>query len=219
MSVYRFKVCFEDNEEVCRELEIKSSQTFEDFHFIILQSIGFDTIHNASFFISDDYWHQGDEISYKPIAEEEVKSRKQENLSPKKQMCKCKIALLIDDPHQKFVYVYDPKTQWTFLVELIKILPDDAKVTYPRIAKSVDDAPRQYKIVAAIASNEEEEEDFIEEDELESDAEAYVAHDDDEVADLKSEEGEEETDEELEDADEEGSPEFEDHGGEHFEED
>jgi len=58
MSVYRFKVTFEDNDEIYREIEIKSVQTFEDFHFVILQSIGFDTIHNASFFISDDYWRK-----------------------------------------------------------------------------------------------------------------------------------------------------------------
>src|SRR5947207_851976 len=119
MSVYRFKVSFEDNEDVYRDIEIKSTQTFEDLHFIILQSVGFDTIHNASFFISDDYWRKGDEIIYKPEDAPAQKKRREENVE-KKLMGKCKMASLIDDPHQKFLYVYDPNVGWTFLVELIK---------------------------------------------------------------------------------------------------
>src|SRR5437868_1030300 len=134
MSVYRFKVVFEDNEEIFREIEIKSIQTFEDFHFIILNSIAFDTIHNASFFISDDYWRKGEEIIYQQD-EAENEKRKRKNLPLLKSMNKCRIVSLIDDPHQKFVYVYDPKVQWTFLIELIKIIPDDDKIKYPRITK------------------------------------------------------------------------------------
>ncbi len=212
MSVYRFRVTFEEYEEVVREIDIKSTQTFEDFHFIILQSIGFDTKHNASFFISDDYWRKGDEITYKEVNEEETKSRKKENLAPKKQMSKCKLALLIDDPHQKFVYVYDPNTQWTFYVELIKILADDLKAKYPKISKTVDDAPKQYKTIAPVAAAEEEEEEF-DEDEPESDEEAYKTHDDDEIKEMEVEEEEEEQEEDIE------STEFEDTAEEHTEED
>nr|MDQ3045993.1 plasmid pRiA4b ORF-3 family protein [Bacteroidota bacterium] len=142
MAVYRFKVTFEDNEEVFREIEIKSAQNFEDFHNVIVQSIGFDNLHNASFFISDDYWRKGDEITLRPVDEDDNDSRKRKNLAPKKQMNKCKMASLIDDPHQKFVYVYDPKTAWTFLIELMKIVPDDPKATYPKVSKTAGIAPK-----------------------------------------------------------------------------
>ena len=40
--VYRFKVMFEDHEDVVRDIEITNLQTFEDFHNIIQSSIGFD---------------------------------------------------------------------------------------------------------------------------------------------------------------------------------
>ncbi len=80
MSVYRFRVSFEDNEEIYREIEIKSLQNFEDFHTIILSSIGFDNKHQASFFISDDYWRKGDEITLKPVDDEDNKKRKREEL-------------------------------------------------------------------------------------------------------------------------------------------
>jgi hypothetical protein len=193
--VYRFKVTFEDNEDVYREIEIKSAQNFEDFHNSIIQSIGFDNHHDASFFISDDYWRKGEEIRLKAA----------EGL---RQMNKCKMALLIDDPHQKFVYIYDPKAHWTFLVELLKIVPDDVKAAYPKIAKTVGEAPKQHISNNAVPTVEDEE---FDEDEPHNDDEAYtLAHSEDETALLEGEEGEEEAAEEEEEVHEdEESGEFE----------
>ncbi|HSH67275.1 MAG TPA: hypothetical protein VLB84_16135 [Bacteroidia bacterium] len=221
MAIYRFKVAFEDNEDVYREIEIKSTQTFEDFHNTIVQSINFDNQHNASFYISDDYWRKGDEIVLRPSEPTDTGGtrKRQDTEVQKKQMSKCKMASLIDDPHQKFVYLYDPKTGWTFLVELLKIVPDDAKVTYPRIAKSAGEAPKQYKPTTVAANVEEE--DFDDADDSHVDDIAYEnAHGEDETALLESEEGEEAEDEELIESDDEGdASEFEDHAEENFEED
>jgi hypothetical protein len=198
--IYRFKITFEDNEDVYREIEIKSTQTFEDFHNTIIQSIGFDNQHNASFFISDDYWRKGEEIRLKPA----------EGL---RQMGKCKMALLIDDPHQKFVYIYDPKVQWTFMVELLKIVPDDAKATYPKIAKTAGESPKQHNINDVVVPVGED--DDIDDNEPHSDDEAYtLAHSEDETALLEGEEGEEEeaSEEDEEMHDEEESNDFEGSG-------
>ncbi|MBA3707021.1 MAG: hypothetical protein H0W84_14290 [Bacteroidetes bacterium] len=210
--IYRFRVTFEDNEEIYREIEIKSTQHFEDFHHAIVQSISFDNIHNASFFISDDYWRKGDEITLRPATEIDNNERKKQNLLPKGQMHKSKLASLIDDPHQKFVYIYDPKTAWTFQIELLKIVPDDAKAVYPKCAKSVGEAPKQYKTINGLPPVIEDEE--FDEAEPHSDDEAYTnAHSDDETALLEGEEGEEAEGEELSDAEEEDfdAPEFEGH--------
>ncbi len=217
MAVYRFRVVFEDFEEVCREIEIKSTQNFEEFHTVILNSIDFDTTHNASFFIADDLWHKGEEIALRPAEND----RKPQSDIVKRQMSKCKIALLIDDPHQKFVYIYDPKSAWTFLVELLKIVPDDAKAIYPKCVKRVGDAPKQYKKSSEIPVVLEEDE-F--EDEPSVDDDAYVnAHSTDEIAELEGEEGEEELvetpEEAAEEEDEFGSSELEDHIEGGFEED
>ena len=191
MAVYRFRVTFEDNEEVYREIEIKSAQNFEDFHNIIIQSIGFDNLHDASFFISDDLWRKGEEIGLIPLAEDEVERRKRRELPIKKQMNKCKMASLIDDPHQKFVYVYDPKTSWTFMIELIKILLDDPKGIFPKCIKSIGEAPKQYNS-SSVAVAVDDEEDF-DDDEAHLDDDAYAnAHGEDETSLLEGEEGEEE---------------------------
>ncbi len=193
MAVYRFRVSFEDNEEIYREIEIKSTQNFEDFHNAIVKSIDFDNVHNASFFISDNYWHQGDEIIRKPI--DNGHNHNHDTDVATRQMSKCKMASLIDDPHQKFVYVYDPKTAWTFLVELIKIVPDDAKIAYPKCVKTMGEAPKQYKKTNVIPVIDDEDE--FDEEEAPIDDQAYInAHNDDEIAVLESEEGEEKIEEE-----------------------
>jgi hypothetical protein len=206
MALYRFRVSFEDNEEVYREIEIKSVQNFQDFHHSILQSVGFDEQHDASFFISDDYWRKGEEIGLRPLDEEEIERRKRRDLPIKKLMSKCKLASMIDDPHQKFVYLYDPKAGWTFLIELVKILLDDPKGTFPKCVKTAGEAPKQYKSAAAVPVVEDEDE--LEEDEPHHDDEAYTdKHDEDETSLLESEEGDEQEEESEDEQESEEHPE------------
>ena len=50
MAVYKFKIFIEDNEDIYREIEILSGQTFDDFHNIIQDAYKFDKKHAASFF-------------------------------------------------------------------------------------------------------------------------------------------------------------------------
>ncbi|HEY0030781.1 MAG TPA: hypothetical protein VGC65_08490 [Bacteroidia bacterium] len=206
MAVYRFKVSFEDNEDIFREIEIKSTQNFEDFHHSIVQSVGFDSQHDASFYISDDYWRKGDEIGLRALSDDEIEKRKRNDLPVKKLMSKCKMASLIDDPHQKFVYLYDHKAGWTFLVELTKILLDDPKGTFPKCVKSTGEAPKQYKASNVVPVVDEDE---FDEEEPVHDDDAYVSHSEDETALLEGEEGEEEEtgeeaheEEDIHDADE-----------------
>lgn len=145
MAVYKFKLFIEDNEDIYREIEILSGQTFEDFHNAIQDAFKFDKKHAAAFFVSDDYWRKDQEITLReedlPLDEEEIKK----NVSPKKLMSKTKMAKYIDSPRQRFMYVFDPKVKWAFCIELMKILPDNPKVDYPVCVKSIGNAPKQYK--------------------------------------------------------------------------
>jgi hypothetical protein len=152
MAVYRFKIFFEDDESVWRDIEIKSTQTFEDFHNIIQKAINFDDAHSASFYVSNDTWRKGKEVRI-------LRSRKA--LQKGLWMHETKIATLIDDPHQKFVYEFDPEGPcWTICIELLKILPD-SPVDYPRIAKSNGNAPAQYKATLPTDVVEEDEDDVL----------------------------------------------------------
>jgi hypothetical protein len=145
MAVYRFRVYLEENEDIYRDIDIRTVQTFEQFHNIIQESFKFDNKHSASFFVSDDYWRKGQEITLKkedlPLDEFEIRKK----VDPKKLMSEVKIAKFIEQPHQRFVYIFDQNVQWGFLIEMVKIADEAPKVTYPVCIRSVGTAPKQYK--------------------------------------------------------------------------
>lgn len=217
MAVYRFKVYLEDNEDVFRDIDIKAAQSFEQLHQAIQEAFKFDAKHSASFFVSDDYWRKGQEITLRkedlPLEEDEIRK----NVDPKKLMADIKIAKYIEQPHQRFVYVFDPNVQWTFQIEMIKIAEDNPKLQYPLVVKSIGTAPKQYKPVTVVKEELGPEmamaallgEASDDEDEEEEDDKAYKNPDggegieDDDISSLEGEEGEEEM-EEGEDEDGEG---------------
>nr|MBM3932258.1 plasmid pRiA4b ORF-3 family protein [Sphingomonadales bacterium] len=138
MSVYRFKVIIEDYEDLFREIEVKASQSFEDLHFAILKAFGFDLKHPASFFYSDDLWHMEDEIAFKDMPYSLTS-----NGTP---MISTKLSQYIDDPHQRFIYIYQSNEDaWAFLLELVAVGPPaSAEVILPRLVKAEGEAPKQY---------------------------------------------------------------------------
>ncbi len=149
MATYRFRVTFEEHEDVYREIEIKVNQTYEEFHRVIQEAIGFDGSKPASFFMSDDYWRKGLEIASelsKTDQEDEEDLPPHKRKPPTKLMSKTKIAGTIEDPHQKIIYVSDPEALWTLMIELIRIGEDAPKVIYPKCVKSSGTAPKQYKV-------------------------------------------------------------------------
>jgi hypothetical protein len=136
MAVYRFKVSFEDYDDVIREVDIKSTHTFEDLHKAIHFSTGYKPDYPSSFYISNDQWIKGQEITYMP------NQRRIDRGVPL--MEKSKLSSFIDDPHQKFYYTFNFDRPFDFHVELIKILNETPGVAYPFVAKSAGEAPKQF---------------------------------------------------------------------------
>ena len=186
--VYRFRITFEDYDEVSRDIDVLSSQTFEDLHHTIQASIGFDYLKPASFYMSNDLWVKGQEISL-----EKRKDKNGQNLALMKDS---KLSSFITDPHQKIYYISDYEVSWSFFMELVKILPSaDMTKIYPTCVKVLGESPKQYNVVARPAVVDEEfdalqvEEDLApEEDSLIDEAEEVVGMD--EIEGM-SEEGEE----------------------------
>lgn len=150
MAVYRFRVVLEENDDVYRDIDIKSIQSFEELHHAIQEAFKFDKKHAASFFVSDDYWRKGLEITLRkedlPLDEDEIRKK----IEPKKLMAEVKVAKYVETPHQRFVYIFDPVAQWSFLIELLKIVNEEPKTKYPACVKSIGNAPKQYKVIAPI---------------------------------------------------------------------
>jgi hypothetical protein len=161
MAVYKFRIIFEDHEDVVREIEVQGKQSFEEFHRSIQEAIGFDNSKDASFFMSDDYWRKGQEITNAKLApnDDDDDDYRKPTKTPPKAMSKSRVADFIDDPHQKIVYIFDPAVKWTLLIELVRIQSDDPKSNYPRTTKSSGTAPKQYKQAIAPPVEDEDEED------------------------------------------------------------
>jgi hypothetical protein len=147
-----------------------------------------------------------------PLDEEEIRK----NVDPKKLMADIKIAKYIEQPHQRFVYVFDPIVQWSFLIEMIKIVEDNPKVNYPAIIKSYGTAPKQYKqtnmakeelspdmAMAGLLDALDSEDDDVAYKTLDTGEEAV---EEDDINSLEGEEGEEESEDDAEDA--EGSDDY-----------
>jgi hypothetical protein len=168
MHIYRFRVVLEDQDDFFRDIEIRSNQTFEDLHHIILQTVEIEPKELASFYTCDSKWKKKTEITLvemeKPaagIADEEV---------PKQiLMCDSRLCDFIDDPHQRIVYIYDYLNYWTFYIELLKIIPAEPKIIYPRCTKKLGVMPKQHSTVTAFIPNEFAEEFSSENDQLVAD--------------------------------------------------
>jgi hypothetical protein len=137
--IYRFKVWFDDIEDVLRLIDIKPSHTFLDFHNIIQEAIGFDKKELASFYISDDKWRKLMEISI----EDMTSGEDQDNQNISVLMKDSRMRDFINDPHQRFVYVTDYMANWTLFCELQAIADDQPKKEYPLVYRSEGKAPRQ----------------------------------------------------------------------------
>lgn len=137
--IYRFRVILDNDtdEDVFRDLEINETDTLEDLHNIITQSFGFDGTEMASFYISDDTWEQGEEISLFDLSED----------NSARLMSEAIINDVVHEIQPKLIYVYDFFSMWTFYVELAEIVETSEGVTYPNVmfikGQVPDDAPQK----------------------------------------------------------------------------
>ena len=137
MAILKFRVYFEEDESVYRDIAIRHTQYFRELHEAILRGYEFDSKHKATFFRSNDQWQRGREISL-DVYEKEYKA-------PPLLMAETTIGSEIRDTNQKFIYLYDFNKNWTFLVELINISKEEnPRLEYPAMLRAEGIAPSQY---------------------------------------------------------------------------
>jgi hypothetical protein len=158
MAVFKFRAVYDGDIDCIRDIEIKSNQTFLDLHNALLDAINFKPGELASFYEADEQWRKGREISLEDMTDED--DPRPEDEKPLV-MGQCKLQDFIDNPHAKFIWVYDFLKMWTFALELIKILPkEDPKATYPRVVKSEGEPPKQFtnnKNIALVDDDDDDE--------------------------------------------------------------
>ena len=139
MAILKFRVYWEDDDAIYRDILVKHTQNFIELHNIILKAFEFDQIHAATFYRSNDIWKRGREIS-KEIYEKEY-------VAAPLLMNETAIGTEIIDTNQHFIYVYDFAKTWTFLIELIQVIKNadaDMELNYPVVSRVEGVGPMQY---------------------------------------------------------------------------
>jgi len=143
MFIYRFKINFEEQEGFSRDIDLLTDQTFLDFHNIIKENLSLNEDVECTFYLCDHRYRKRRRI-YQPGATPAVKRHEEEeqnNAAPILYMDKCVLSDYIDDPHQKFLYIYDVAKDWNFYIELSRIIRATERKDYPLVSASYGPIP------------------------------------------------------------------------------
>jgi hypothetical protein len=124
--IFRFRVVLDNDtkEDIFRDIEIRNTDSLEDLHNVITQSFGFDGSEMASFYLSDDEWNQGEEISLFDVSEGGTDIQL---------MSQTTIDSVVSESRTKLLYIYDFLSMWTFMVELGEIVEEAQGTDYPNL--------------------------------------------------------------------------------------
>jgi hypothetical protein len=116
MAGLKFRVLLdsESNSEIFRDILISDNANFESLFKAIVSSFRFEGDQMASFYVSNDNWDKGEEISLMDMSYDDDLVE-----SPTAIMKDATIKDFLKEPDQKFILVYDFLRMWIFLVELI----------------------------------------------------------------------------------------------------
>ncbi len=161
--VYQFRIILDAEDDVIRDIAIKSNSTFEDFHHSIIKSFGFNGSEIATFYVSDDNWNQGETIS---LLEMNTNDLIMSNIKLEE----------IFNKNNKMLYVYDFLKLWTFFIELNKKIEIDDKNNSPRLIFShgvLPENPPEKKFIRDKTKNLDFENDLFDDPNIDSFDENY----------------------------------------------
>ena len=112
--VYRFLILSDEADDFKREIKIDSEATFLDLYNIIMDSVGYSKDQMCSFFLCDDDWSKTTEIT---LVEMDTSSD-----TDSYTMADTHLDELLEDEHQKLLFVFDYMTDRALFMELREII-------------------------------------------------------------------------------------------------
>ncbi|MDR0697697.1 MAG: plasmid pRiA4b ORF-3 family protein [Tannerella sp.] len=167
--IYRFLLLSDEVDNFKREIQISSQATFLDFHNEILKATGYEDKQLYSFFTCGDDWGKQTEIT---LIEMDTSSEEDSYI-----MENTYLEDLLEEEHQKLLYVFDQMAERCFFIELREIITGK-DLEKPACTKSDGEPPSQFIDFDVIADDIsiDLEENFYGEDEF----------DDEELNDLEN---------------------------------
>lgn len=134
VNLFKFRVIMDTEQDVFRDIEIETESNFDALHKAVLDAFDFEQGEMASFYLSDDEWSKGLEISLMDMGGVD-----EDSLS----MSSTILSDMVMKPGDKILYVYDFMRMWIFYIELMEVKKDKPSTIYPRVALAFGDAPSQ----------------------------------------------------------------------------
>ncbi|MGB4329684.1 MAG: hypothetical protein WBJ36_12465 [Tenuifilum sp.] len=133
--IYKFRMLSDEDKLFLRDFEVDADSTFYAFHKAIQENLGFDPGQLASFFLADEQWNKGMELTLIDMQNDTGMAA-----IP---MERVKIKELMSNRRERLLYVYDIFADRNLFIELIDIQEPNPDVKYPVCTASVGDAPIQ----------------------------------------------------------------------------
>jgi Plasmid pRiA4b ORF-3-like protein len=129
MSLFKFRVVWDDDDNISRDIEILSGQTFMDFHLFIQKSFALNKDWSASFYVINNLGKR----------EYEINSEVEKNLrsAPALSCKRTPIGSMVTGADQEFIYAVSNPQEWDFRINLITIDRNGApNVEYPFLLRA-----------------------------------------------------------------------------------
>ncbi len=108
--IFNFRIVSDEVDNFRREIKIDADSTFLDLRNAICDSVGYDKQQMHSFFVCEDGWEKGKEITL-----EDMGSDSSEDVYI---MDECVLRDFIDDDGQRLIFVFDYLTDRSFFMEM-----------------------------------------------------------------------------------------------------
>ncbi|ROT03683.1 hypothetical protein EEL49_12650 [Muribaculaceae bacterium Isolate-104 (HZI)] len=169
--IYSFRIVSDEVDNFKREINIDADATFLDFRNAICDSVNYDKGQMNSFFLCDEGWEKGKEITL-----EDMGSDISDDVYL---MDECILGDFLEDEGQRLIFVFDYLTDRSFFIELKKTQPGK-NLKDPICTIAMGNPPQQFvdlddfeaKIdakAAKTAQNADLDEDFYGSDEFNED--------------------------------------------------
>ena len=167
MAGLKFRVLLDskDQEKVFRDILISDTDNFESFYKAIISAFRFEGDQMASFYISNDEWDKGHEISLMDLSYDD------DAIDAIPSVLKD----FIEEPDQKIILVYDFLRMWIFLAELVGY--EQETPVEPIVSLAMGMAPPEDSRVTDLGDDDEILGDLYEDDDDTDDDDDYGFND------------------------------------------
>jgi len=134
MNIYRFRVVLDTKDDVFCDIDIPTEDSFENLYNAIVKAFKFKGGVMSSFYMSNENWDKGHEITLLDMSEKGDSTNT---------MANCTLKDFMAEPRQRLILVYDFMRMWCFLIELIGEDTAEKGVNYPDMPMFFGNAPKE----------------------------------------------------------------------------